>query len=124
MTKETSLWTWIRKAKSHYGSKLFLQRIESGNVEPGIPDMFICCYGISFWVEGKTTSDLSIDQIKWHREHAKSGGVSFILFKDKKTNEIKLYRFGTVRIIAAVSAELVIEFMRHETEIETQRLLG
>ena len=124
MTKETSLWTWIRKAKLHYGSRLFLQRIESGNVEPGIPDMFVCCDGISFWIEGKTTSDLSSDQHEWHRKHVKAGGISFILFKDKKTNEIKFYRFGTIKIIFALSSELAVEFMKHETEIETQRLLG
>ena len=115
MAIETSLWSWIRSAKKYYGAQLQLQRIESGGTRKGIPDLFVCCEGVSFWVEGKTTSDLSHEQHIWHKEHAKAGGVSFILYTDKKANKVWYrYRLNPVPIIA-YEAVACIKLMKLET---------
>lgn len=115
MTKETSLWAWLRRAKQHYGSRLKLQRIESGSITSGIPDLYVCCDGISFWVEGKTTSELGIYQLKWLTEHRKAGGTSFIVYN--KGNGVRYYEFTNETPIENINPYpwLCIEDMKRTT---------
>ena len=60
----------------------FLTRIESSTIN-GIPDIYACVTGHSFWLELKANEvkncNLSKFQINWHIKHRQVGGKSFIL---------------------------------------------
>lgn len=60
----------------------FLTRIESSTIN-GIPDIYACVTGHSFWIELKANEvkncNLSKFQINWHIKHKQVGGHSFIL---------------------------------------------
>ena len=60
--------------------------------------------GRDFWVELKITTTnkvrLSPTQISWHYNRSCHGGKSFILVKNTKTKEIKLFDNSTVRLLA------------------------
>tara|TARA_R100000700_G_C3160877_1_gene137005 strand:- start:603 stop:980 length:378 start_codon:yes stop_codon:yes gene_type:complete len=70
----------------------------------GIPDLNGLYEGHDFWVELKITTTnkvrLSPTQISWHYNRSSHGGKSFILVKNTKTKEIKLFDNSTVRLLA------------------------
>ena len=67
----------------------------------GIPDLNGLYDGRDFWVELKITTTnkvrLSPTQISWHYNRGLYGGRSFILVKNTKTKEIKLFNNTDVR---------------------------
>jgi len=70
----------------------------------GIPDLNGLYDGRDFWVELKITTTnkvrLSPTQISWHYNRGLYGGRSFILIKNTKTKEIKLFNNTDVRKLA------------------------
>ena len=70
----------------------------------GIPDLNGLYDGRDFWVELKITTTnkvrLSPAQISWHYNRGLYGGRSFILVKNTKTKEIKLFNNTDVRKLA------------------------
>ena len=70
----------------------------------GIPDLNGLYDGRDFWVELKITTTnkvrLSPTQISWHYNRGLYGGKSFILVKNTKTKEIKLFNNTDVRKLA------------------------
>ena len=70
----------------------------------GIPDLNGRYDGRDFWVELKITTTnkvrLSPTQISWHYNRGLYGGRSFILVKNTKTKEIKLFNNTDVRKLA------------------------
>jgi len=70
----------------------------------GIPDLNGLYDGRDFWVELKITTTnkvrLSPTQISWHYNRGLYGGRSFILVKNTKTKEIKLFNNTDVRKLA------------------------
>ena len=70
----------------------------------GIPDLNGLYDGRDFWVELKITTTnkvrLSPTQISWHYNRGLYGGRSFILVKNTKTKEIKLFNNTGVRKLA------------------------
>ena len=62
----------------------------------GIPDVYICADGCSFWIELKVTKtnriNISSHQVAWNYAHYKSGGVSFFLVHPLSSPN--LYLFG------------------------------
>ena len=62
----------------------------------GIPDVYICAEGCSFWIELKVTKtnriNISSGQIAWNYAYWRSGGVSFFLVHPLKGRN--LYLFG------------------------------
>ena len=70
----------------------------------GIPDLNGLYDGRDFWVELKITTTnkvrLSPTQISWHYNRGLYGGRSFILVKNTKTKEIKLFNNMDVRKLA------------------------
>jgi len=70
----------------------------------GIPDLNGLYDGRDFWVELKITTinkvRLSPTQISWHYNRGLYGGRSFILVKNTKTKEIKLFNNTDVRKLA------------------------
>ena len=69
----------------------------------GIPDLNGLYDGRDFWVELKITTTnkvrLSPTQISWHYNRGLYGGRSFILVKNTKTKEIKLFNNKLARIV-------------------------
>jgi len=70
----------------------------------GIPDLNGLYDGRDFWVELKITTTnkvrLSPTQISWHYNRGLYGGRSFILVKNTKIKEIKLFNNTDVRKLA------------------------
>ena len=70
----------------------------------GIPDLNGLYDGRDFWVELKITTTnkvrLSPTQISWHYNRGLYGSRSFILVKNTKTKEIKLFNNTDVRKLA------------------------
>ena len=83
MIKESSLWRWIKPLPEVVGPKLFLQRIESGLTDAGIPDVFMSYNGIQCWIELKSWSSLSLAQKIWAKKYIKAGGTIYVLYIDK-----------------------------------------
>lgn len=59
-------------------------RVESNLTAQGIPDIYCCVNGFSFWVELKVENELSPMQWSWHKQHSIAGGTSFIIHQNKK----------------------------------------
>ena len=72
-----------------------VQRIEN-RYGGGIPDVYICAEGCSFWIELKVTKtnriNISSHQVAWNYSHYRSGGVSFFLVHPLSSPN--LYLFG------------------------------
>ena len=72
-----------------------VQRIEN-RYGGGIPDVYICAEGCSFWIELKVTKtnriNISSHQVAWNYAHYRSGGVSFFLVHPLSSSN--LYLFG------------------------------
>lgn len=60
-------------------------RIESNLTLQGIPDIYCCVNGHSFWIELKVDGNpLSPMQSAWHAQHYLAGGTSFVVFREKE----------------------------------------
>ena len=63
-------------------------RVESNMTVNGIPDIYVCANGRSFWIELKIDSPILPFQKSWHKQHALAGGKSFVLFYDYKEYKV------------------------------------
>ena len=104
-TKESKLWKKINQLQK--GRKDWhLTRIESSTIN-GIPDVFGCIKGRSFWLELKATDvkncGLSKFQINWHLNHKKNGGVSYILQETLTQPKLKLLEVREPRSLDPVA---------------------
>ena len=75
-------------------SRVHWQRIETGAISTGVPDVNGCFGGSDFWVElkiGKVESiKLSAQQCAWHMRRASSGGVTWIFASDPSSRQLWL----------------------------------
>ena len=76
---EALLWKNLKESlPSHWQS----QRIEN-RAGGGVPDVYLCAEGISFWVELKVTKTnavkVSAFQHAWNYAHHRAGGINFYL---------------------------------------------
>lgn len=89
--RETKLWQRIKK----YTKNIHFTRIESRTIN-GIPDVFGCHKGISFWMELKSDyvsyPKLSKWQIAWINKYIAHGGVMIICNQTLLERCLKLYR--------------------------------
>ena len=90
---EKNLWkslTKIAKTRS-----LFMMRLETTTIN-GVPDVFCCIKGKSFFVELKANDDkklnLSKYQILWQIDYLKAGGNVFNLVLALSQRELKLVK--------------------------------
>ena len=76
-------------------SKVHWQRIETGALQQGVPDVNACYGGYEFWVELKCTTNDTVSltpfQIAWHMRRATAGGISWILVADSKRKALTLH---------------------------------
>ena len=76
--------------------KVHWQRIETGALQQGVPDVNACYGGREFWLELKCTSNdrvsLSPFQCSWHMRRAATGGLSWIMVAHSKHNALTLHR--------------------------------
>lgn len=86
--RENNLWNWLRKSWRTVRG-LHAQRIETLTMS-GVPDVEVCCAGLSFWLELKAVdrpardstpvdTELTMAQGLWHRRRNLAGGTSFVL---------------------------------------------
>ncbi len=80
--------------KKSLPKKWHISRIEN-RFGGGIPDVYICADGKSFWLELKVTKNhrvsISSHQIAWHFAHSQSNGVSFFLVKTLSSPTLYLF---------------------------------
>ena len=92
---ETLFWNNLKKSLP---KTWHISRIEN-RYGGGIPDVYICADGKSFWLELKVTKNhrvsISSHQIAWHYAHYRAKGVSFFLVKTLSSPT--LYLFDGVR---------------------------
>ncbi len=76
--------------------KVHWQRIETGALQQGVPDVNGCWCGHEFWIELKctTTDNVSLTpfQCSWHMRRAATGGLSWIMVAHSKHNALTLHR--------------------------------
>lgn len=58
-------------------------RVESNLTIQGVPDIYACVEGHSFWIELKFDSEVSPLQKSWHKKHSIAGGRSFVIIFSK-----------------------------------------
>ena len=90
---EKNLWKSLNKiAKTR---SLFMMRLETTTIN-GVPDVFCCIKGKSFFVELKANDDkklnLSKYQILWQIDYLKAGGNVFNLVLALSQRELKLVK--------------------------------
>jgi hypothetical protein len=63
--------------------------IETGGVEPGVPDSNGCYQGVEFWVEHKKTDAWAVEvkpsQVAWHKLRQSKGGRTFFAIRRRST---------------------------------------
>jgi hypothetical protein len=69
--------------------------IETGGVEPGVPDANGCYEGVEFWVEHKRTEGWALDvkpsQVAWHKLRQSKGGRTFFAVRRRNGGADELY---------------------------------
>ena len=90
---EKNLWKSLNKIAKE--RSLFMMRIETTTIN-GVPDVFCCIKGKSFFVELKANDDkklnLSKYQILWQIDYLKAGGNVFNLVLALSQRELKLVK--------------------------------
>tara|TARA_R100001126_G_scaffold1036_1_gene992 strand:- start:9886 stop:10302 length:417 start_codon:yes stop_codon:yes gene_type:complete len=104
-TKESKLWKKINQLQK--GRKDWhLTRIESSTIN-GIPDVFGCIEGRSFWLELKATDvkncGLSKFQINWHLNYQQAGGTVRILNVGTSETRLELLEVRAPSVIESLS---------------------
>ena len=95
--------------------KVHWQRIETGALQQGVPDVNGCYGGREFWVELKCTTTDSVSltpfQCSWHMRRASAGGRSWIMVAHSKHNVMTLHRgVDAVRLLEqGVSSSIAFE---------------
>jgi hypothetical protein len=104
-TKESKLWKKINLLQK--GRKDWhLTRIESSTIN-GIPDVYGCIEGRSFWLELKATDakncGLSKFQVNWHLNHQQAGGTVRILNAHASQTELELLEIREPGVAVSLS---------------------
>ena len=104
-TKESRLWKKINQLQK--GKKDWhFTRIESSTIN-GIPDVFGCIEGRSFWLELKATDakncGLSKFQINWHLNYQQAGGTVRILNAHASESELELLEIRESGVVESLS---------------------
>jgi DNA-directed RNA polymerase specialized sigma54-like protein len=88
MKTEKSLYQTLKNSLP----KVHWQRIETGALGTGVPDVNACWQGNEFWIELKIGTiqsvNLSAQQCAWHTRRATRGGISWILIHDPSKHQI------------------------------------
>tara|TARA_R110000751_G_scaffold5702_2_gene25657 strand:+ start:590 stop:1018 length:429 start_codon:yes stop_codon:yes gene_type:complete len=104
-TKESKLWkkiSLLQKGRKDW----HLTRIESSTIN-GIPDVYGCIEGRSFWLELKATDakncGLSKFQVNWHLNHQQAGGTVRILNAHASQTELELLEIRASGVAVSLS---------------------
>ena len=106
--------------------KVHWQRIETGGISRGIPDVNGCFAGKEFWIELKILHgnrvSLTPQQVAWHMRRSKQGGRSWIMIDDPKTKTLSLVSGNQSVTLAneGVSSCMVIQ---HQKPIDWEALI-
>ena len=88
---EAQFWNTLKK---NLPKNWFVNRIEN-RIGGGVPDVYICIDGKSFWLELKVTKShrvsVSPHQIAWHYSLSQSKGESFFLLKALSSSTLYLF---------------------------------
>ena len=107
MKPERKLWMTLKEQTKGLPN-LFLTRIETGIILPGIPDVHGIWNGVPFWLELKICSlkrnsfkcNVSPHQIGWQTQYTRQGGIVWNLIHRPSSSELIL--FPGERIMEAV----------------------
>jgi len=88
--RESSLWKWLKQARSYFNENLHMQRIEASTAS--VPDVEGCLYGHSFWIELKVAAkpvraDTPVavtfqpGQPEWLAARCNAGGLAWVLLQ-------------------------------------------
>ena len=93
------------------------QRIETGQLQQGVPDVNACFGGHEFWLELKVAKgdrvSLSPFQIAWHTRRANAGGRSWILVAHSSSKALTLHRGGDALRIMEEGLSSSVAFTYH-----------
>ncbi len=95
---------------------LFLyQRIESHATSQGIPDVYVCIDGVSFWLELKIWPNQPTNlQHGWLITYANAGGIGFVVTHGEKRTELGHYSKNGVYSATYVSdSEIGLNILYH-----------
>ena len=88
---EAQFWSTLKRSLPKHW---FVNRIEN-RMGGGVPDLYICIDGKSFWLELKVTKshrvNVSPNQIAWHYSFNRSQGASFFLVKTLPSSTLFLF---------------------------------
>lgn len=96
--KERAFYEYIAPKLRAHGH---LQRIESGQTSPGIPDMCLCINGIEAWIELKVASPhvlLRKEQYAWGVSASAYGRKCYVLAWDPEVEHVLLWGFACFRV--------------------------
>ncbi len=130
MSRESSLWRWLAKARISLGLDLHMTRVEN-SVGSGMPDVEGCYKGVHFWIELKSVKrpirkttlicpKFQPAQIPWLKRRALTGGNVFVLLQVGGGSNRAIYLIsGSANIAAAAKGmteqELISNFGSHHT---------
>lgn len=89
--KESYFVAKVMRQLKNFPECTFAARIESGPVNPGVPDVYLIWKGQHVWLEAKTdTGGLRNTQKVWHQKYKQAGGyVGVIRPKDDLVTRIE-----------------------------------
>jgi hypothetical protein len=102
MATETTLWTWLKKARDFFGEVLHLRRVENA-VSTGDPDTDGVLSGAAFTLELKVCArpargstrlrfhEVTIAQRDWHEARIAAGGASAFLIQVGEGHDARRY---------------------------------
>lgn len=97
--------------------KVHWQRIETGALQQGVPDVNACYCGSEFWLELKVAQgdrvSMSPFQVSWHTRRANAGGRSWILVSHSSLNALTLHRGGDALRIMEDGLSSSVAFTYH-----------
>ncbi len=124
LINEQKMWKMINEVQKRHQNWHFF-RLESLTIN-GIPDVFGCIDGHSFWVELKASKvknkGISKYQINWHLNHKNSGGYSFILNHHETLRELEILEVHEPRTIKKLKSYPLpgpCTMKQYETILET-----
>ena len=102
---EKKIWSYLNQFQKE-NKEAHFTRIESSTIN-GIPDVYGCIEGRSFWLELKATDakncGLSKFQVNWHLSHQQAGGTVRILNAHASETELELLEIREPGVAVSLS---------------------
>ncbi len=102
MTRETQLWSWLKKARLYYRMALHMNRVEN-SIGTGMPDVEGCLENAkSFWIELKVSErpkrpttnvkvKFQVNQPEWLKRRWRLSGTAWLLVQVGSGSEARRY---------------------------------